>query len=179
MSDQYEPGTAVKVTIRDQEVLAFAFYGTAEPRLRWYVPCPPWPIKTHDPEKDFDTWFLGSQGTNPRRLAVIDPDSEVQVERFRQIAGRHADAVPYSDMRKPGDPTHLTAMQDALREYASPRPPRPTELGVTVVDAGERFVHIGGGLFSRCYPNHRNELYAWAAFTDAVEVLPQALEAGR
>lgn len=179
MTDQYEPGTPVKVTIRDQEVLAFAFYGTAEPRLRWYVPCPPWPVKTHNPEEDFDTWFLGSQGTNPRRLAVVDPESSAQVERLRAILSRHEDTVPYEDMRKVGDPTHLTAMRDALSEFASAKPPRPTEVGVTVVDCDERFVHIGNGLFARCYPNHRAELVAWADFTIDVQILTHVAKVDR
>ena len=119
----YAPGTPVKVTIRDQEVLAYAFYGTAEPRLRWYVPNPPWPIATHDPEQDFDTWFLGSQGSDPRPLVVIDPDDAEQVKRLMT----HYAGSPLTDNEVP-------EMQQALHALANPGPPEPSGDRALVVD---------------------------------------------
>lgn len=112
---KYAPGTPVKVTIREQEVLAYAFYGTAEPRLRWYVPNPPWPIKTHDPEQDFDTWFLGTQGTNARPLLVIDPEDVEQVTRLMVLYA----GSPLTENEVP-------EMRQALRVLATPTPPEPS-----------------------------------------------------
>jgi hypothetical protein len=56
-----------------------------------------------------------------RPLVVIDPEDEEQVERFREIASRHADDVPYA---KTSDADYRDAMQAALREFASPKPPQ-------------------------------------------------------
>ncbi|HKY59237.1 MAG TPA: hypothetical protein VJL80_14465 [Aeromicrobium sp.] len=117
MNEQYAPGTPVKVTIRDEEVLAYAFYGTAEPRLRWYVPNPPWPIKTHDPEQDFDTWFLGSQGTNPRPLLMVDPEDLEQTSALFHAAD-----------------TTLGGFRERLPAMAAPVPPEPTGERAVVVD---------------------------------------------
>ncbi len=73
-----------------------------------------------------------------RPLVVIDPEDREQVERFRDLASRFADDVPYSD----GEGAYTTAMQAALREFASPTPPRPAEpLGLgAVVEATIRGV---------------------------------------
>lgn len=71
-------------------------------------------------------------------LVVIDAEDREQVERFREIASRWADDVPYSDMARPGDLDHTTAMQAALREFAAPTPPKPDEplgLGAVVEDS--------------------------------------------
>ncbi len=77
-----------------------------------------------------------------RPLVVIDPEDREQVERFREIASRWADQVPYSDMREAGDMDHLDAMQAALREFANPTPPKPDEptgLGAVVEDVDGNF----------------------------------------
>jgi hypothetical protein len=90
-------------------------------------------------DADGNGWRADSvEGARP--LVVIDPEDREQVERFREIASRWADQVPYSDMREPGDMDHTDAMQAALREFADPKPriEEPTGLGAVVVEAGAR-----------------------------------------
>lgn len=87
-----------------------------------------------------DAITLDRVASNLRRLVVIDAEDREEVERFREIASRLADNVPYDD--KPGD--YTDAMQAALREFASPTPPKPDEptgLGAVVEDAeGARYL---------------------------------------
>lgn len=130
----YEPGTPVKVTIRDQEVLAYAFYGNAEPRLRWYVPNPPWPIKTHDPLEDFDTWFLGIQGTNPRPLLVVDPEDADGMRELYYAIRERQDLMPL-------DVAQVTA---AVRDMLAPPLEEPTGWLAAVADRdGNRWFRDG------------------------------------
>ena len=68
-----------------------------------------------------------------RRLVVIDPDNEDDMDRLGDILDNH-EWEP-----KPRLGAFLFGLADALREFANPKPPKPEEptgLGAVVEDAG-------------------------------------------
>ena len=126
-ASEWEPGDVASLTIvgRAGTKQVAAMRG----KDGWYYPTP------SGLASNFDS---ASTVIDARRLVVIDPEDAEQVERFREIASRWADDVPYDD--GPGDLNYTTAMQAALREYANPTPriEEPQGLGAVVEDAEGR-----------------------------------------
>ena len=66
-------------------------------------------------------------------LVVIDPEDREQVER---LTAAHCETFGHNSL--PAQPEEVSIMQAALREFANPTPPKPTEptgLGAVVEDA--------------------------------------------
>lgn len=115
MSEKYEAGTRAYITEKTTGLQHSAYM-----HERMWVS-----------DETFSRYAQGE--VNVRLLVVIDPENDAEVERFREIASRWADRVPYAGSREPGDLTHRDAMQAALREFANPpKPDEPTGLGAVV-----------------------------------------------
>lgn len=111
-----------------------------------------------------------------RPLVVIDPDDREQVERLvsLQTAAEVGNGMSFAD-----------ALQAALREFADPKPPRPSEptgLGAVIEDdKGDRWVRVGGNLdgIPRPWAEHGNiaDLRDWVRYADitAVAVLSEGV----
>ena len=152
MSTKYEKGTVAKITVSvvvDPTVLAFRDSDHSWRDAGGYT----W----WDTDEIWKREGSGDDGTGRgyvrevRPLVVIDSEDMAEVERFREIASRWADRVPYADSREPGDLTHGDAMQAALREFAAPRPEEPKGLGA-VVESFEGSVWVRG---------HHNNRSSW------------------
>lgn len=130
MTREFKPGDVAMVRINKTEQVAF------RDRIGWIT------LPLHDVLADN---LQTCEGVDypARPLVVIDPESAEDVERFREIASRLADEVPYDEC---GDRPYTAAMQAALREFANPiptRPDEPTGLGSVVEDAkGDQWVLI-------------------------------------
>lgn len=109
------------------------------------------------------------QGVRP--LVVVDPEDVDAVYRlddlYRAAKSRGAGAYGW--------------MQQALREFASPQPPKPDEptgLGAVVEDsAGELWVHVGpGDSFHVWAPENGNRVATSYEAIDAVRVLSEGIQ---
>ena len=103
-----------------------------------------------------------------RRLVVIDPDSREDVERLRDIL-LDSGWSPERD---------ADALDDILREFANPKPPKPEEptgLGAVVEDAeGSKWVRIESrtGWWWR---NPVGQTHRWSDI-DAVRILSEGVQ---
>lgn len=122
----WKPGDVVTATVKGREnVRLVAGWSKYVPQLRWCEMSPRW----GDGDDD-ECWFMPSQVSDHRRLVTIDPENRDDVDRFRQIASRLADEVPYDDDAG----SYTTAMQAAFREYATPPLAEPTDPATRITD---------------------------------------------
>jgi hypothetical protein len=132
---EWKPGDVVTATVDGREnVRLVAGWSRYEPRLRWCEMSPRW----GDGDDD-ECWFMPSQVTDHRPLAVIDPEDEDTLRRIGDLLvaeDRGYDDESWQDL------------QAALREFAAPTPPKPDEpqgLGAVVEDAeGARYSRVDG-----------------------------------
>ncbi|HJR88953.1 MAG TPA: hypothetical protein VJ782_02205 [Aeromicrobium sp.] len=114
-----------------------------------------------------------------RRLAVIDPEDRQQVERLGLAYLDMATTRGGPDRDAFDIPETVEQMQAALREYATPTPPKPEEptaLGAVVVDSHEvEYVHLGSGLWTYGTTDGPAGSFAWPN-VDAVRVLSPGVE---
>lgn len=100
--------------------------------------------------------------TNVRPLVVIDPENREQVRSLLETYGRQfTDWTPELD-------SNVTRLQEALREFAAPKPSEPQGLGAVVRDAND-------GIWIRVEPYHPGSasfVHAWrfrAALAEAIQ----------
>lgn len=130
-------------------------------------------VPTHDPEP----MAFGAKTLRP--LVVIDPENPEDVER---LADAWDDAHYSGPLPDAGMPLRDLRMQAALREFATPTPPRPEEptgLGAVVEDAeGERWVRVtveNKTWPGECWQDRYGDKVRWTKYVDidAVRVLSE------
>lgn len=164
MTREWQPGNVAMVQAKDKcgESLAIRSIGLG-------AGCPCWETATG--------YLLDSRVTNVRPLITIDPESREEVERLAEAWRSQTHATLGTE------PMSLDAyrMQAALREFASPTPPKPEEPtgdGAVVEDAnGYRWVRIASQGESPDSPpwRHRGHSARFWASVKAVKVLSEGV----
>jgi hypothetical protein len=164
MTDNFKPGDVAMVQCSDGQYRRAAYF---------------------EPTFDQPTWVFSDNSrrrvseSTTRPLVVIDPEDRKQVERLYALMWRdeRGEVPPTAD-----DPIYAEDVQDltaALREFATPTPPKPDEpqgLGAVVEDAeGERWVRSHPDINPWTRP-HLSGAYPFAKIA-AVRVLSEGVTA--
>lgn len=114
-----------------------------------------------------------------RPLVVIDPEDREQVER---VDARWAELMGWIVNDSISVNKRRDHMQTALREFANPTPPKPSEplgIGAVVQDADEnRFIRIGTDAIAPWFsevPRDKDRPYRYYADITAVKVLSEGV----